>query len=173
MTHPTCTIDGCEKPSRNKSSAAMCPMHYHRWYRHQDPTKTQAESDVSVSLGRRYLSRYQPTHPLAMKGGKVYVHRTVLYDAIGPGPHACHWCGTEVDWLPKADPRELQPDHLNNDGADNRPANLVPSCRSCNSTRGSQRRADALRAAGWWAGSDTISRLASGGRVTRVERRAS
>lgn len=167
MSNPTCTIEGCEKPSRTKS-AALCKMHYHRWYRHRDTGRTAAKADVTVSLGRRYRKRHQPDHPLAMANGYVYEHRAVLYDSIGLGPHPCHWCGGEVAWVGKCQPGELQPDHLNNDGADNRPENLVPSCRACNTTRGSQRRAQALREAGWWAGNDTVGKLAKG-RKPRIE----
>lgn len=135
-------------------------MHYHRWYRHGDVRRVASKGSVSVSLGRRYRSVYKPRHPLATKNGKVYEHRMVLFDEIGPGPHACHWCETEVDWLPKGDPRELQPDHLNDDGADNRIENLVPACRRCNALRGTQRRSDALREAGWWSNNDTVGNLA-------------
>ena len=171
MMQPTCTVDGCEKPSRNKLSAAMCKMHYHRWYRHGSTDKVATATNVTVSLGRRYRYRYLPSHPLADKSGRVYEHRAVLFDEIGPGPHPCHWCGVDVDWLPKATPGELQPDHLNNDGADNRTENLVPSCRDCNTTRGAQRRADALREAGFWSNNDTIAALRDGGRAPRLEAR--
>lgn len=167
MTHRTCTITGCEKPVRS-AGAEWCGMHYHRWYRHGSTDKVAHNSDVTASLGRRYTRTYAPAHPLANKNGSVYTHRMVLFDAIGPGPHACHWCDSEVDWLPKGDPRELQPDHLNNDGADNDLSNLVPACRGCNSKRGLQRRSDALRAAGWWSNNDTVAAL-KGGRHPRVE----
>lgn len=164
MQQRTCTIESCEKPARS-AKAEWCKMHYHRWYRHGSVDLVDSVIP-SVSLGRRYKSAYMPAHPLASKHGKVYVHRMVLFDEIGPGPHACHWCGTEVDWLPKGDPRELQPDHLNNDGGDNRPENLKPSCRTCNSTRGSQRRMDALRERGFWSNNDTVAAL--GSRKSRV-----
>lgn len=144
-------------------------MHYHRWYRHGSVDKVATRTEVTASLGRRYRFRYAPGHPLAGKNGKVYEHRFVLFEEIGPGPHSCHWCGTEVDWLPKGDPRELQPDHLNNDGADNRIENLVPACRGCNTARGTQRRHDALREAGWWSNHDTIAELKSGGRCKRID----
>jgi hypothetical protein len=158
-----CDIDGCEKPART-AAAAWCKMHYHRWYRHGDPHRVATEASVAVSHGRRYRSLYLPRHPLAGSGGRVYAHRAVLYDKIGPGPHPCHWCGALVDWLPKAHPNELQPDHLNGMGDDNRPENLVASCRPCNVGRGNQARGEALRAAGWWSRNDTISALRSGGR---------
>lgn len=158
MSHRTCTVEGCDKPTRS-SRADWCKMHYHRWYRHGDVDRV-ATVAPSISKGRRYKTIAAKNHPLAMKNGRVYEHRAVLFDEIGIGPHACHWCETEVDWLPKGDPRELHPDHLNGIGDDNRPENLVPSCRRCNATRGSQQRSDALRAAGWWSRNDTVGKLA-------------
>lgn len=157
MPNPTCTLPDCEKPSRNPRSPGLCKMHYHRQYRHGSVDKVA--TNVSTSNGRRYRSLYLPRHPLASRHGKVYAHRAVLYDAIGPGPHACHHCGTPVDWLPKGHPAELQPDHLNHDGGDNRRENLVPSCRPCNTRRGLTHRHRALSAAGWWSGHDTVGRL--------------
>lgn len=167
MDNSTCVIDGCEKPTRS-ANADWCKMHYHRWYRHGSTEKVATKSDVSVAHGRLYRTVSAKGHPLAHASGRAYEHRVVLYDAIGPGPHACHWCDTMVDWVPKGTPGELQPDHLNNQGDDNRIENLVPSCRSCNGARGSQRRAAALKAAGWWSNHDTIVRLAAGGRSTPV-----
>jgi hypothetical protein len=147
-------------------------MHYHRQYRHGDVNAVAHKSGVTASMGRRYRTRYAPTHPLASKHGIVYEHRQVLYDAIGGGVHHCFWCGTDVEWAPKGDPKELQPDHLNGDGADNRIENLVPSCRRCNTTRGIQARHDALREAGFWSVNDTIAELKSGGRAERIVRSA-
>jgi hypothetical protein len=134
-------------------------MHYHRLYRHGRLDLTATKTDISVSHGRRYRSIYAPGHPLASKSGKVYAHRFVLYGEIGPGPHACHWCSTQVDWVPRGEPDCLQVDHLNNIGDDNRPDNLVPSCGPCNTARGASRRRQALLAAGWWSEHDTIARL--------------
>lgn len=164
MTQPTCILGDCDKPSRNPKSAALCPMHYHRQYRHGSTDKVAHESGITVSLGRRYRRISATNHPLADKSGGAYEHRVVLYDAIGTGPHPCHWCSAEVDWLPKGDPRCLQVDHVNGDGADNRAANLVPSCGGCNTARALQARSEALRVAGWWSRNDTIAHLASGGR---------
>lgn len=168
MSNPTCIVDDCEKPARS-SGADWCPMHYHRWYRHGSVHKVATTSGVTASLGRRYRTVPAKGHPLAMANGRAYEHRVVLYDKIGAGLHECYWCGERVEWVGKCEPYELQPDHLNGDGADNRPDNLVPSCRRCNTTRGGQARSDALREAGFWSGSDTIARLRSGGRAPRVE----
>jgi hypothetical protein len=107
-------------------------------------------------------------HPLADKQGRVYEHRAVLYDAIGPGPHSCHWCGTEVDWLPRGTDGCLQSDHVNGDRFDNQPSNLVPSCGPCNATRAKQARSHTLRALGFWSNHDTVARLGSGGRLPAV-----
>ena len=167
MSKGTCILDGCDKTARS-AAPSLCPMHYHRQYRHGDVNALANTSGVTVSKGRRYRTARAPGHPLAGKSGVVYVHRMVLFDSIGPGVHACHWCNTAVEWAPKGHPRELQPDHLNGDGADNGIDNLVPSCRRCNTARAQQARSDALRAAGFWSGSDTIAGLRSGGRAARV-----
>lgn len=168
--HRTCEIDGCGKPSRSRGSS-LCPKHYHRQYRHGDVNLVSAEAP-STSHGRRYLSAAIKGHPLAKSGNKVYVHRQVLFDAIGPGVHSCNWCGTAVEWfLDKVDPRAIHVDHLNGIGDDNRLENLVPSCRYCNETRAIQARSDALRAQGFWSCNDTVGRLRdpSQRRVKRIE----
>jgi hypothetical protein len=157
MDHPTCTVPGCAKPTRSKS-AALCKMHYHRQYRHGSVDRVAHRAGISVSHGRRYRSVTRHGHPLAGKSGKVYEHRAVLYDRIGLGPHACHWCGTEVHW-DAADGRPLQVDHINGVGDDNRSDNLVPSCNCCNVARAQQARSAALREAGWWSRHDTIANL--------------
>lgn len=143
-----CTVDGCAKPARS-ATATYCPMHYHRVYRHGSTDAVAHEAGIKVTKGRRYRTTHEPNHPLAQRDGRVYVHRKVLFDTIGPGEHACHWCGTTVRWAPKGTPGILIPDHVNGYGDDNRPDNLVPSCMSCNTARGQQQRSDALRAAGF------------------------
>ena len=167
MMQPTCTVDGCEKPSRNKLSAAMCKMHYHRWYRHG--TVEKVSRGMKFGRPRRYRTVSAKGHPLAGANGRAYEHRVVLFDAIGPGQHRCHWCDVVVAWGPKGAADELQPDHINGDGGDNRPENLVPSCRGCNTARGLQRRSDMLRAEGFWSGSDTVAALRNPGRRARID----
>ncbi len=80
----------------------------------------------------KYMTEKRPGHPVAHADGRVRVHRAVLYDKIGPGPHPCHWCGLSVDWY--GDP-ELHADHLDANTWNNDPANLVASCPPCNSAR--------------------------------------
>lgn len=168
MTDATCSVEGCDKPTRS-SGSNLCKMHYHRQYRHGDVNKTAARSGITVSAGRRYKNVYLPHHPLATKYGTVYAHRAVLYDKIGPGSHACHWCGKAVRWeATRGDDDLLTADHLNAIGDDNSPDNLVPSCVRCNNSRAAQSRHAALRSAGWWSAHDTIERLTTGGRKPTV-----
>jgi hypothetical protein len=167
MTKPNCIVPECEKPSRS-NVANYCPMHYHRQYRHGSVDAQANESGVTVSHGRRYRQQYRPGHPVADKAGKVYIHRAVLHDLIGPGPHPCHWCALPVDWTVKGSADCLHVDHLNDVGDDNRAENLVPSCARCNTARGSARRRQALLAAGWWSEHDTIARLRDPSRRRRA-----
>jgi len=73
-------------------------------------------------------------HPLAnRRTGHVKQARKVLYDAIGPGPHPCHWgCGRVLDW---GGSDGICADHLNGDTSNDEPENLVPSCNPCNGRR--------------------------------------
>ena len=160
MGYPTCSVPDCHKSPRSKGSA-LCPMHYHRQYRHGSVDRVSTGAPKS-GCGRRYQTEIAKGHPLAKAGNKVYVHRRVLFDTIGPGVHQCHWCKAEVEWfLMKNDPRSLHVDHLNDIGDDNRIENLVPSCQRCNGLRAAQRRAVALRERGFWSVNDTIQRLKS------------
>ena len=161
MTNPNCTMPDCAKPSRSKS-ASLCPMHYHRAYRHGDANRVSHHSGLTVSFGRKYKRKNAKGHAVADANGMAYVHRIVLWDTIGPGAHPCYHCKRTVSWdNGKGHPDVLQVDHLNNHGDDNRPENLVPACKECNSARGAQRRSDALREAGFWSVNDTISTLRS------------
>jgi hypothetical protein len=92
--------------------------------------RVAAEYRVS-SKGYRVLSG-QYDHPLA-KNGRIYEHCKVLYDAIGPDPHPCHWgCGRMVKWGGR---NGLHVDHVDGDNSNNARKNLVPSCPSCNKRR--------------------------------------
>ena len=74
----------------------------------------------------------QQGHPLAHRGA-VREHRKVLYDAVGPGPHECHWgCGRLMEWGGR---QGIHADHVNGDTLDNRIENLVVSCPTCNKRR--------------------------------------
>jgi hypothetical protein len=82
--------------------------------------------------------RYLPSHPLASKGGLVSESRVILFERLGWGPHPCHWCGKQVDWVVGARGNEseaLVADHLNHDPLDDRPENIHASCGLCNGQR--------------------------------------
>lgn len=84
----------------------------------------------------RYITWTSSTHPMASPSGRVMAHRAILYDKIGPGPQRCHWCGKALEWINGGrGARAVVPDHLDNNGLNNDPANLVPSCSSCNTNR--------------------------------------
>lgn len=83
--------------------------------------------------------RYLPDHPLAGATGLVSDARVVLYARVGPGWHACHWCGAKVRWLinRRGNARgALIADHLDGDPLNDSPDNVVVSCGGCNGTRG-------------------------------------
>lgn len=82
-----------------------------------------------------YLVVRHPGHPIADTRGDGYVHRMVLFDEIGYGPHWCHWCQQHIQWRD-----QLEGDHLDHDRLNNDPANLVPSCKGCNRSRSNRRR---------------------------------
>ena len=85
----------------------------------------------------KYKSLRMKDHPLANRDGVVQEHRIILYDKIGPGTHRCHWCKVKIKWAPGKGPRRgaIVTDHLDNNGKNNKPKNLVPSCNSCNMWR--------------------------------------
>lgn len=86
---------------------------------------------------KTYPTAYRPNHPLAPPSGYIATHRVVLYDRIGPGPHACHWCGKMVDWAvgTKRKGDVLLADHVDGDRQNLAPENLVPACNACNVRR--------------------------------------
>jgi hypothetical protein len=129
-----CSVDDCEKPV---DARGWCQKHYTRWLRH---------GDVSVGEDRRWLSStgyeqaFRLGHPAAADNGHVYVHRMVLFDAIGPGTHPCHWCERPVTWFVTDWATRLVVDHVNEDRLDNRVENLVPACNRCNIQRNRRQR---------------------------------
>lgn len=157
MPNPTCTVSGCEKPARS-ATASLCPKHYHRKYRHGDVAADMRK--IKTSTPRTYRTVSAKGHPVAGKNGRAYEHRVKLYDEIGPGPHACLWCGSRVEWgLPKGHHGALTVDHLDGDKGNNRAENLAPSCGRCNAARAASDRRVALSEAGAWSGNDTVARL--------------
>lgn len=99
------------------------------------------------------------------RDGVAYPHRLILWEKVGTNDQPCHWCGRRLRWkaaylppLPRPklwmfvdeDGRnrvdieltaqrmrvfELNVDHLDGNGRNNDPSNIVPSCRRCNAAR--------------------------------------
>lgn len=129
-----CSIEGCDRIVKGRH---LCEKHYMRAYRHNgDVTAGEGRYGSGYVMSDGYILVTKPGHPLARAKGQVHAHRVVLYDLIGPGPHPCHWCGKSVDWAFGVTTDALVVDHLDDDRANNDPANLVPSCNSCNTSRG-------------------------------------
>lgn len=83
-----------------------------------------------------YRLVYRPSHPLANRWGTVPEHRAVLYDAIGPGNHQCHWCARPITWDNRQISFKVNADHVDGDRRNNVIENLVPACMECNTRRG-------------------------------------
>ena len=130
---PLCTVDGCL--NRRDYSGGLCNSCYIRWRRTGTTERKVFAYRWQCSTG--YIKVVDKLHPLASRDGSVFEHRKVLWDAIGAGPHACHWCQTSVDWVPGASSKgALVVDHLDGDKANNQRTNLVAACNPCNSSRG-------------------------------------
>lgn len=89
----------------------------------------------AVELNGGYLRVRAPGHPLARSRDRVYLHRALCYDRLGPGVHACHHCGWRVDWAVARGDAKLVVDHLNGRKLDLEPDNLVTACWWCNRAR--------------------------------------
>lgn len=127
MNHSTCSVDGCEKPTEKVTG--MCAMHRKRYYRNGS-TQTTKPIGQPYRKSTGYLGVWVPGHEMAGHDGKALHHRVVLFDALGLGPHQCHWCSKVINWR-----RGLHVDHVNTIRHDNRAENLVPACHRCNTQR--------------------------------------
>lgn len=129
-----CAVEGCEL---RRYCRGFCKMHYDRFQRHGEvgpAGRMKARWGEGNTRPDGYSKVYRIGHPLAARDGRIYVHRLVLFEVIGEGPHPCHWCGRSVNWLDAGDGR-LVVDHLDFDRRNDTPVNLAPACHPCNSGR--------------------------------------
>ena len=127
--HKECVVDGCARPAIY-TGFGLCRTCWLQQHRTGSTIRKSPQTRLRRPSG--YIALWAPDHPLARDGrNRVYEHRVVLYDALGPGPHACFWCD-----MPLGGWDEIVADHLNEQKDDNRPENLVVSCNSCNRARG-------------------------------------
>ena len=128
-----CGIAGCPKPTKARG---LCDMHVTRLYRHGDPQLGASRKGQGYVTDSGYVTVGRKDHPMASgQRATAYLHRVVLYDAIGPGPHGCHWCGVLIAWDPTEYAERLVVDHVDADPLNNDRTNLVQSCQTCNVSR--------------------------------------
>lgn len=126
--HARCSTPECGKPA-NRVGAGVCEACYYM-IRRTGKTFKQPRGTYRKITDHGYVTLLEAKHPMSGSNGVVYEHRMVLYDAKGPGPHLCHWCGQLLGW------KEIVVDHLNENKQDNRLENLVVACSPCNRARG-------------------------------------
>lgn len=116
-----CAVAGCV---RKHKGHGYCSLHLARERKGHPLT-----GPLRTLRVERYRVLTCPQHPLAMRNGRVYEHRQVLYDAVAGSPLPCFWCGTALTW------ERLCVDHVDHDRHNNNVRNLVPACNSCNAGR--------------------------------------
>jgi len=136
---------------RDKSKVGRCPECLHEFHT-RDKRQVYCSRNCSsrarerrgrdrsndrkrVAVTAEYLQVQAIGHPLVGKNGVIRIHRKVLFEKVGPGDQACHWCGVPLAWFPKPGVERLLTDHVDGDKWNNDPDNLVPTCNRCNVTR--------------------------------------
>lgn len=131
-----CEVSVCDRPAKTRG---LCGAHYERQRlsgstRSDEPLQPRTGNGSITKTGYRQVRR--TGHILSGSSGDVLEHRVVLFDAIGYGPHLCHWCGLAINWSKEKPssrcPHLLVVDHLDGDRLNNDLSNLVPSCQPCN-----------------------------------------
>lgn len=131
-----CEIKDCPEMARRNG---LCNSHSRQMRTHGDPLiRERRKRGTGYIRDDGYMQLGKPDHPLADSRGIVYIHRMVLFDAIGWGPHPCHWCAKPVGFQVKKGPGgwgTLIVDHADFNTSNNVLTNLLVSCNPCNATR--------------------------------------
>lgn len=125
-----CQVVGCGQAVHGRG---FCSRHYKRWQKRGEAGGAALErrpNGEGTTHSDGYWRLYLPTHPLADGTGTVLRHRLMLFEKLAGRDARCHWCDAPVAWG-----STLMTDHLDFDRANDDPANLVPVCASCNSSR--------------------------------------
>jgi len=130
LEHSVCQFKGCA--SSDIWARGLCSRHYQHWRRYGSLEAEKRAGKVTLDEDGYVKWRGRS------------VHRIVLFQHIGWGPHLCHWCGAHVNWTEGARGSGswdgvLVVDHMDHDRANNRPSNLVPACFKCNVGRTKKR----------------------------------
>lgn len=126
MVQGTCTVEGCERPSRYVAKA-MCQMHYLREYRHGDVHHTRYPD-----FPERFEQRVERTATCWNWTGSMFNHG---YGEFWDGKHnrGAHRYGYEL-WVGPI-PDGLQLDHLCKNPRCVNPAHLEPVTAQVNIAR--------------------------------------
>jgi len=135
------TCEECKAEFERKAYPSWVLRGYYKFCSRSCAAKTQWTTQKSGKKNSTRKCIRVPGHPLASpKDGRILEYRYILYEAIGPGVHKCHWCPNEVEWVLRvgsgSSVGELVVDHLDGDMHNNSPENLVVSCNNYNTLRG-------------------------------------
>jgi hypothetical protein len=153
MSHRTCAIDACLRPTRTKS-ADWCGTHYFRWYRNGDPlalkrlpntgtcdiegcekSTTGAHRVCSMHIAR--TSRHGSPDTVVKMGRRTLhpsyrlTHRWITEDKGRACQRICLHCAGEAEhWAyDHSDPNALVSPEGREYSTD--PARYIPLCRGC------------------------------------------
>ena len=134
-----CSVEGCGREAEYKT-AVLCQKHYFRIRRNGKIETLLEEKKRKLGYTRQYRvpfasprgnyqRLYEPDHPLRDKSGYVAEHRMIVFAKYGWDLPVCELCGVSLEW------NTCHVDHIDNDPTNNKPENLRPLCRVCNTTR--------------------------------------
>lgn len=83
-----------------------------------------------------YIMVKEPSHPLSMKNGCVYLHRKTIHDHYSGNVSPCMICGKSLSWS------DCHVDHIDEDVSNNDISNLRFLCVACNVMRARVRKGE-------------------------------